>query len=183
MFLDIGIGILLSLAFGHVFEIGRSFHWLFFALAASLLPDIDAIFYLIKKLLSKRKIYNHRGFTHYPVVYVPIVAIIYSILGPSYAILFVFCIYSHLIHDSFWLGWGIVWFWPFSTVRFKFFPDRNGKISSQSLMTWSKQQDLEIFEKYNNPHWIRDFYLRPNVVSYTEYSVFIFSLILLFFFL
>jgi hypothetical protein len=180
MFLDIGIGILLSLFFGHIFGIGISWFWLFFAIVFVLFPDIDIIFYGIKKIFSKGNIYNHRSFTHYPIVYIPIALLIYFFLGPFYCTLFLCCICFHFIHDSFWLGWGIVWLWPFSTTRFKFFSDKDGKVSSQVLMIWTKQEESQVFQKYHNPHWIRDFYFRPNIVAYIEYSIFIFSLIMLY---
>ena len=43
-----------------------------------------------------------------------------------------------------------------------------------------EDEEEEIYKEYHNPHWIRDFYFRPNLVAYVEYSVFLFSLSILF---
>lgn len=180
MFLDIGAGILLSIFLGNYFNIQITLLWVLFGIVTVLLPDIDIFYYGIRKLLSKKTIYNHRSFTHYPIVYIPLILVTYYIFGLHVAMLFGFAIYFHLLHDTLWLGWGIIWFYPFSTRRFKFFPDRNGEISSKLLMTWTQKEESEIFKKYHNPNWIHDFYLRINIVSCVEYSVFSFSLILLY---
>lgn len=179
MFLDIGIGILLAVFTTNIFDAGLSFYWVIFAIVFSLLPDIDVITYGLRKCIVNKQMYNHRSLTHYPIIYLPITYSIYYFFGFNYSLLFFLCIYSHLIHDTFWLGWGISWLWPFSTKKFKLFPDRNGKISSQIVMLWDKEEEEELFTKYHNPNWIRDFYFRPNIVACVEYTVFIIAIIIL----
>lgn len=180
MFLDIGVGIFTALFIGHIFDVPVTWLFIVASVAISLLPDIDILYYGFRKLFSKKDIYNHRSFTHYPIIYIPIIIILYSTVGLPYSLLFTICVYSHLIHDSFWLGWGVVWFWPFSSVRYKFFPDKEGKISSQVVMKWDKNEDEELFKRYHNPNWIRDFYFRPSRVAYFEYLIFFSSLIVLY---
>lgn len=180
MFLDIGAGILLSILTGIIFHIDISTLWILYGVSFALLPDIDMISYWLKTKLFNRSVDDHRSFTHYPIIYIPFVLVSYFILGLPFSVLFSLCVYFHLIHDTFWLGWGISWFWPFTERKFKFFPDKHGKISSQFLLTWTRENETELFKKFHNPNWIRDFYFRPNIVSYVEYSVFLISLVCLY---
>ena len=179
MFLDIGVGLLATIFLGHIFAISLNWTLIYLSITFVLLPDIDIVYYSIRKLIGREHVYNHRALTHYPIIYIPVVALVYYFLGFFYSVLFAVSVYFHLIHDSFWLGWGIVWMWPFSTKRFKFFPDEGGKITSRVLMTWNEKDDPEMFTKFHNPHWIKDFYLRPNLVAYVEYSIFALSLVML----
>lgn len=179
MFLDIGAGILLSILVGTIFNIDISAFWIISGILFALLPDIDMVSYFIKTRILKKPVDDHRSFTHYPIVYLPLIIATYFIVGAPYSVLFALCVYFHFIHDTLWLGWGISWFWPITSRKFKFFPDKHGKISSQFLMTWTKEEEEKLFKKYHNPNWIRDFYFRPNIVAYVEYSVFVIALILL----
>lgn len=178
MFLDIGAGILLALTTAYYTHTDITITWIFFAVLFVLLPDADMVTYVIKKILQKRKTTNHRSWTHYPILYLPIVILLYFI-SPAYSLLFFLCIYFHFAHDTVWLGWGISWLWPFSDRKFKFFPDKNGVITSEVLITWPRKDEEEIFKKYHNPTWIHDFYCKPNIVAYTEYGVFIFAILTL----
>jgi hypothetical protein len=183
MFLDIGAGILFSILIGSIFDVHISSLWIFFGILSSLLPDIDMLMYFTNTKFLKKEVKDHRSFTHFPIVYLPIGIFVYALFGIPTATLFYVTVYFHLIHDTFWLGWGVVWFWPYSSRKFKFFPDKDGKISSQFLLTWTKDEEHYIIKKYHNPHWVRDFYLRPNIVAYVEYSVFLVSILIFFLYL
>jgi hypothetical protein len=178
MFLDIGAGILLSIFVGTIFNIDISPLWILLGVIFALLPDIDMVSYFIKTRVLKKSVNDHRSFTHYPIMYIPIIIATYFIFGAPYSLLLALCVYFHFIHDTFWLGWGISWFWPATSRKFKFFPDKHGEISSQVLMTWTKEEEAGLFEKYHNPNWIKDFYFRPNIVAYVEYSVFLVAMLL-----
>ena len=179
MFLDIGAGILLSIASAHFLDNEVTWLWIVVAIIFALLPDIDMIVYGAKKLITGKGADDHRSFTHYPIIYIPTATIIFLYINTNYGILFLLCVYFHLIHDTFWLGWGISWLWPFSDRKFKFFPDKDGKITRTPLLTWAKDEEQIIFKKYHNPTWIQDFYFRPNIIAYTEYGVFIVAIIVL----
>jgi hypothetical protein len=181
MFLDIGAGVLFSIFIARTLDISMSLLFPIMGALFVLLPDIDMLIYWYRTRVIKKPQDDHRSWTHYPVVYVPISILVYVTFGLFYGTLFTACIYFHLIHDTVWLGWGISWLWPISSRKFKCFPDKHGEISSQVLMTWTKDEEASIFTKYHNPDWVRNFYLRPNIVAYTEYSVFILSLITLYF--
>lgn len=181
MLLDIGVGILFSLLVGKLFAIDISASWVACGVLFALLPDIDIVPYAFKRYFNKKEAYNHRTFTHYPIVYLPLVYVVYVVFGLPYALLCACGVYFHLLHDTVWLGWGISWFWPFSTRKYKSFPDENGKISSVFMTSWSAEDEDRLFREGHNPHWVRDFYLRPNIVAYFEYTVFIVSIIALIF--
>lgn len=178
MFLDIGAGILLAIASAHSLHIEITTTWICAALFFVLLPDIDMIIYGVERIILNKKPKDHRSWTHYPILYLPATFLLY-LISPSYSLLFFLCIYFHALHDTVWLGWGMSWLWPFSDRKFKFFPDKDGVISSQVLLTWTKDEEPFIFKKYHNTTWVRDFYFRPNIVAYTEYGVFIIAIIAL----
>ncbi len=157
MFADIGIGIFLAL-FGHrVLDMSLTpalFGW---SIVCSLLPDIDMIIYLIPGL--KKVFKRHRGWTHYPLLYLPLIIGVYIIIGPAWAIIMALGIYIHLVHDLLWIGHGVKFWWPFSHTYYKFF----------SQEKYSKQGE----------HWITTFYFRLNTVTIIEYSIFILALVVL----
>lgn len=179
MFLDIGAGIILSFLVGTLLDVEISSMWILCGVAFALLPDIDMVWYAVQRFIQKKLVDDHRSFTHYPILYVPASFVVYYYFGFPYALLFSLCIFFHFIHDTLWLGWGISWFAPFSMRKWKMFPDRDGKISKQVVMTWTPEEEGEVFKRYHNKNWVRDFYFRPNIVAYVEYSVFIFSIVLL----
>jgi hypothetical protein len=181
MFLDIGAGILLSIFVGNLFGIDINAGWVLLSIVFALLPDIDMISYLLKTRILKMRVDDHRSFTHYPIAYIPLAIVIYFFMGVPVSVLFVFCVYFHFLHDTLWLGWGISWFWPITKRKYKMFPDQDGKITSRVLLSWKKEDEEEIFKKYKSPHWIRNFYFKPNIVAYVEYSIFIIGLICIYF--
>jgi len=168
MFLDIGGGILLSFLVTWLFGININVNIIFLSVLFTLFPDVDLIF---------RK---HRSITHYPIIYFLIIPFIFLLLGGFWTTLIFSGVMFHLLHDTFFLGWGIKWFWPFSNRSFKFFPDKNGKITSQILLSWDHKEEKEIRKEYGTKRWIKEFYLKPNIVSIIGYSVFVISLIFLF---
>jgi len=114
-------------------------------------------------------------------VYVPIAVLIFLIFGPSIGILYTVCILWHHIHDTFFLGWGVMWFWPFSKKKWKFFPDRNGSITSIPVISWLPDEEEKV-RKWSGGHddgWIKRYYLRQNLIAYIEYGGICVALIIL----
>ncbi len=157
MFGDIGIGILLAIGISHLFQVELTWITLFLSIIFSLLPDIDMLIFVFPFL---RKIFvDHRKISHYPILYIPIIIVIFYVWGLFWAMLCGLNILIHLIHDTLWIGHGITWLWPFSNKSYKFF-----------------SQDHKAADRM---HWIQAFYLRPTLVSITEYGIFIISVIVL----
>lgn len=178
MFLDIALAIFSAYGVSHLFDSQFSPLLVFLSLIFIFIPDIDVLWPSFSRRFLKRHVVNHRTFWHYPLVHVCIGIALATFSLPLGA-LYVVTTLLHFVHDTFFLGWGVVWFWPFKETRYKYFPDRYGKITSIPLVTWEKEEEVELVKKYNNKNWIRDFYLRPNIVAYIEYAALVSSLIFL----
>ena len=175
MLQDIGVGILLSILTSYLFNVALTPLLLSLCMIFALLPDIDLI-------LPRKLVRGHRGFIHYPFFYIIASVLVYFIFGSVWAFVFFVATIYHLLHDTLFLGWGIKWLWPISSKSFKFFPDKDGKVTSQVLLSWLPEQEAEIKIKYASPHWIRDFYFRSSIISLSEYSIFIISIVCLYFY-
>jgi hypothetical protein len=175
MFLDIGVGVLA----GIFFQTGTTFSWYFFvfALVSALLPDIDMLWYwYAKKYRTSKVLDNHRSITHYPVVYIPVVLVLYFYFGFHIAIVFSLLVLYHLVHDTFFIGWGVKWFWPVSQRSFKIFPDRNGKVTGKLMLSWLPNEEQKIKEWAGSSNWMKAFYMTPNVITYIEYPIFLIAI-------
>jgi len=172
--LDIAIGILLSLGAAEYFGVEATPWLVLLGIAAALLPDIDI---LTIPLLGK---WHHRTHTHFPLVYVPLAVLAYLALDPLYATILVLGVFAHLVHDTFGIGWGIAWLWPFSGRKYLFFPaDPGRKVDFGRMATWSPEEEPEVQEKYGDNDWIRHYYFRPNTLAYIEYGTLLVALIIL----
>ena len=173
--LDIGVGILAALGVAQLFGFEATPLFIAAGIVFALLPDIDV---LPAKLSGNLSI--HRTYTHYPIFYLVGFVLMWVLGFPEWATLLLVGGLLHLVHDTIGLGWGIRWFWPFSERKFRFFPDKDGKITSQFFMTWLPHEEAALIREHHNPHWVRDFYFRPNIVAYVEYGVLIISLLVLY---
>jgi len=185
MILDIAIGIIL----GAYFNISESINYylILLAIVFCLLPDTDIFYYLYKKYIKKLDVIYHRSWTHYPIIYILVYFIILyieNIFNIRYNIstLFLLSIVWHFIHDTLFIGWGVMWAWPFSKRKYKIFPDRNGKITSKLLLSWlpKEEKDIIAWSGGAQEHWIKHYYFRLNIVSILEYGTFIFAIILIY---
>jgi hypothetical protein len=180
--LDIATGIFIALGASEWIGVELSSTLLFIALISALLPDFDLLFDRIVAAdgFLGRVIGGHRGLLHAPAFYVLPSIIIYLAFGSLWASIFALGVFLHLLHDTFFLGWGIAWLWPFSHRRFKFFPDKDGRITSRPVLSWLPEEEASIRAEWGSRHWIRDFYLRPSIVSILEYGAFVISFVALF---
>lgn len=171
--LDIGVGILLSLGVAEYFGIEATPLLIAFGVACALLPDIDI---LTIPLLGK---WHHRTHTHFPIVYIPLALFAFIFLPPIYATLFTLGVYAHLIHDTFGIGWGIAWLWPFSKRKYLFFPPKDHYESPSHIATWLPEEEPALVSSRHRNNWVYHYYFRPNTLAYIEYGVLVASLIIL----
>lgn len=159
---------LLDITFG--LFIGKFFGIGILGVIFSLLPDIDFIF--------KSKVFSHRGVIHTPIFYILICIILTAEDIPSNIIIaFIIGTMFHLFHDLFVLGRGVMILYPFSKYRLKIFPD-NGKDGylKQKILWWNEEDTPKYAEHIgtenssglDNKHWIKIWYLRPNLFVVTE---------------
>jgi len=182
--LDIGAGILLAIWVSWFWQINLSLGLVLAGIVFALLPDADFFVELAKRGRVGGKIIGaHRELTHFPITYVPIVAIIYVLFGEQTATLFSLAVVFHLLHDGIGIGWGIKYLWPFSKKTYKFFSEKDGKISSRLVVSWEDEELKKTVARYGDPNWIKNIYLRPSFVSIIELLGFIASLAVLYFYL
>lgn len=171
------MGILLAHWIGNIYGVVVTPALILLGIAFALLPDID---FLLTKISAIRNIIGaHRSATHYPIIHAVLGVIAFFIFGKIIATLYVLCVFYHLIHDTFFLGWGIKWLWPVSHTSLSIFHDKNHQITC-SVLTWTREEDVQIKNEYANPDWVKDFYLRPNIISFMEYSVFLWGISVLY---
>jgi len=182
MFLDIGIGILLSIWTSWFFHTDLTFTLVLAGIAFALLPDIDFFVELIRHgSVGGKVIREHRELTHFPIIYIPIAIFVFAIFGAMWTLFFILALFAHFLHDSIGLGWGIKWFWPFSRKAYKFFSEENGKFSFHRLIvSWNSEELTKVVAGYGDPNWIRNIYFRLTPVAVIEFSFFIISLIILY---
>ena len=171
--LDIGVGILLALGVAEYFGVQASPWFVVLGIAVTLLPDIDII---TLPLLGK---WYHRTHTHFPIVWMPICALAFVAFDPMYAILLTLGIYAHLVHDTFGIGWGIAWLWPFSHRKYLLFPERGRQLPFNIVASWTPEEEAEFREAPRNAKWLELYYFRPNIVAYIEYGVLLAALAVL----
>lgn len=172
MFLDIAFGICASLGIGSFFFETVPYWYVILGVVFTLLPDIDGLVWILKPSVRQKWNKIHRTYTGYPLLYIPIGIIIFIVFGKVIGILFAVCILLHHIHDTFFLGWGVMWLWPFSKRKWKAFPDKDGYITKIPITSWLPEEE-ENFRKWSGGHddeWLKRYYLRPNLIAYIEYG-------------
>lgn len=156
MFFDIGVGIFISLFASSLFETPLTPTLLALGVASALLPDIDMLWFGINRLRGSRA-QDHRSFTHYPLLYIPVALLLYFLFGGLVALVVALGVLTHLIHDTIGLGWGIAWLAPFSYHKYRLWPVASG-----------------------DGRWIRTHYLRLGLVAYIEYGTLLVALTFLY---
>lgn len=177
MVIDVGAGILLALFVAHAFNFFATPSFILLGILCTLFPDIDTLLSAIPPV--RAVIGGHRSAVHHPFIYLLIAPVVWAVWGNAVGLLFALGVCYHLVHDTFFLGYGIKWLWPFSKKSLSMFHDKDGRITSDILI-WSPEDDARIESTYQSPHWIRDFYFRPSLISLTEYPVFILAIGLLY---
>jgi hypothetical protein len=182
MFLDIGVGILLSLKAAWLFQKELTPAIIAAGIVFALLPDMDFIFEFLKHgSVGGKVIREHRELLHFPITFIPVaIGVLYS-SGMFWGFLFSICILAHFLHDSIGVGWGIKWLWPFSKRSFKFFAKKDGSFSwKDPVVSWSSEELPQVVAIHGDPDWIKHIYLRPTPTSVIELLVFFAALLILY---
>lgn len=167
---DIGIGLIVSWLVCYVFGVEPTWVHVVFGILFALSPDIDAVF---QKLTCgsisahARNPHDHRSLVHYPLVFVPtgtvLVFAICSAAGFGLELVLIFAVGSflHFVHDSFGIGWGVKWLWPFSKKNYKFFVEKDNSPSKTFIQSWNPSELSEAVRLYGLPAEIwRPLYLK-----------------------
>ncbi len=198
---DIANGIFATLLAGLVTH-GEIAWWYFLiGIPFAMLPDLDAVPELLRRgkiAASSQYVYDHREGLHYPLLFL-IVGISVVWVSPFFGLLFLFATMLHFINDSYGVGWGVPLLWPFSSRRYKFV-DRKanrmkhmliadgdwGMLSTHErtvrpVVFWTEEELPGYIARWGMDNWIDRYYLHLNWTSGIEYSLFVFSMILLVF--
>lgn len=179
MLLDIALGIFGAIIFANLQKIELSLFLVLFGIISTLLVDIN-LFPFIQNYKMDKYHHQHREFLHYPLIFIPIGFVGIAIaLNLQLATLFAILSFLHFVHDSIGIGWGIQWLYPFSKTFYKFFSDEKNKLSKRFMISWTPEQQKIAVEQYGRNDWLKHYYLKPTVISITEYSIFIISLMAL----
>jgi hypothetical protein len=183
MFLDIGVGILLSIIVSWIFQTEPTVFLILSGALFSLLPDLDFLIELVKHgSVGGKVIREHRELLHYPLSYLPVTLIIFLFFGKIIASLFFFCVFCHFLHDSIGIGWGIKWFWPFSEKSYKFFSNERGVLNRRIIMSWDKKELEKIVAEHGDPDWIKNIYFKPSPIFIFEFLALLLAIVFLYFY-
>lgn len=181
MTLDIGLGILFSILVSKIFNVELTSQLILVGMGFSLLPDLDVFVELAKRgRIGGRVQGHHRELTHFPSTFLIVAILIYIYFGNIWAFLFSLTILAHFLHDSFGMGWGIQWLWPFSNRAYKFFSNKDGSFSKNLVVSWKPSELKETIKKYGDDHWLRNYYLKFHPLAIFEFLFLVFSLLVLY---
>ena len=185
MFLDIGMGIICAIFVSDYFGVRLTDIMLLAGIAFSLGPDADFLLHYIKHGISRHD-YKHRNGLHFPLLYVPIgTFLMYFLGGQAWATLFLMASLSHFIHDSIAIGWGIKWLYPFSKKNFIFlyhYSKKQRKGIRKLVLALDGNRLTEMIEEHWTDDWIRAIYYNWHPIAILEFSVFLSSFMLLYFY-
>lgn len=104
----------------------------------SIFPDIDMAYDLFRQLFTKGKYdvpaNHHAWFTHWPIVYAPLI-LIAIISAEPFFIIAASAIYFHLAMDTLYCNEGVMLLYPFSKKWYKYFSEQTQK---KKGLDWNK---------------------------------------------
>lgn len=183
MLLDIGLGIIASIITSEYLHVPLTGSLVLFGVIAALAPDADFLFHILQKKSIRHNAYSHRTILHLPLLFIPIGAVIIAFFfGTTWAFLFALASFLHFAHDSFGIGRGVEWLYPFTTDGYAFLY-LHSKTVRRGLWQWIFVFNKETTARFDTEHgdddWIKNIYLSWHPFSLLEYAGFLLSLILL----
>lgn len=161
MFMDVGLSLIYSVVVSHIFNVNLTMTVVLLSIAFGLLPDFDMSVEIFQDgaFRGKRDKF-HRKITHFPILYIPIVPVVFYKYGHFWGYLFTLNLISHFLHDTIGTGWGLKWLWPFSKRNFKIFSNPvHGHLDKKFLVSWDPKALKISMENYGDTEWFRNLYL------------------------
>ncbi|OGZ63218.1 MAG: hypothetical protein A3C58_01535 [Candidatus Staskawiczbacteria bacterium RIFCSPHIGHO2_02_FULL_34_10] len=185
MFLDVGLGIIAVLLVSTLHSATISWAFVGVGIIFALLPDLDFVVPCILKRSFKNEFLHHRERLHYPLLYIPIGALMLYFFSVSLAELFTIASLTHFIHDSIGVGWGVQWLYPFTKDHYSLFyiykPSfRKKKFPQKLFYIWKNDEIEKLDTEFGDPNWIRNIYFKWHPYAIIEMVVFVVAIIALF---
>lgn len=182
--LDIGIGIFAAIIVSKLFTVELNPLLVGLGIGFALLPDMDFLYALARNGHGDhRAISKHRDLVHYPLIYLPLGALLALPFGPEWSLLFLLASAGHFVHDSIGIGWGIPWLWPFTNKNYSFIykysPVYHRTNPRKFLYIWERERIDELIDEYGDPDWFRNIYVRLHPFFIAEILFFVVALIAL----
>mgnify|MGYP001571747211 CR=1 FL=1 len=181
--LDIGIGIFAAIIVSKLFGVELSPLFISAGVVLANLPDLDGVWTFLRNGNDFKAVSKHRELIHYPLIYLPVGALAALPFGPEWSVLFLMASVGHFLHDSIGIGWGIPWLWPFTNKNYSFIykyaPRWHTEHPRKLLYAWDRNRMDELVERYGDPHWFRNIYLRLHPFFVAELLFFAIALIAL----
>lgn len=129
----------------------------------------------------------HHKYSHYPLTWLA-AALVVGLISPMVGVAIGLAIIWHFFHDSFYLGWGVQWLWPFSKQYYKFFspqvPMKDKDTSWNFVAAWTQEERADIIRKYGDFEWLENLWAQWSTVAIFEnilaIGVFVLALFVLF---
>lgn len=186
MFLDIAVGILLSVFANWYFHLDLTPVLILICIFFTLSPNID----FLVSLLSKDRwqmVNRHRDLLHYPLFFLPIGLLLMSLFGKEWSILFLSGAFLHFAQDSVIFGWGVRWLWPFKKNHYVFLrgslPSEKPGLPFRFMYAWTPEEVEKIGAEYGDPNWIENLYFRPSLILMGELLSLVIALAILYIYL
>ncbi len=156
--LDIAFGILGAVIISRI--TGAVLGWPLIAASIifALLPDFNFLPDYIENRGGSKFSHEHRDLLHNPIPYLLIGFVLLSLWNVWIAVLFAALGLCHFLHDSVGIGWGVRWAYPFSKKYYKFFSDKDGRLSKNLVASWTPEEQKEAATKYGDPRWLSRYF-------------------------
>lgn len=175
--LDIGIGIFSAIIVSKLFGIELSPLLLGAGMVLANLPDIDGVYTFMRNGNDFKAVSRHRELIHYPLIYLPVGALLALPFGAEWSVLFLLASTGHFLHDSIGIGWGIPWLWPFTnnnySFLYKYMPRYHQHHPRKLLYVWERDRMDELIERYGDRNWFQNIYVKLHPFFLAEILFFI----------
>ena len=181
--LDIGIGIFSAIVVSKAFSVELTPLLVGVGAVLANLPDVDGVWTFLRNGNDFKAVSKHRELVHYPLIYLPVGALAALPFGAEWSVLFLLASAGHFLHDSIGIGWGIPWLWPFTNENYSFIykyaPRWHAEHPRRLLYAWDRGRMDELIERYGDPHWFQNIYLRLHPFFVVELAFFVIALAVL----
>lgn len=182
MLLDIGAALITLVLLSNYFGISITVFSVLLVICVFLLPDIDIFAeYLVHKQIGGKATGIHREYTHYPLLYIPFLGLIFVMFGSFWFLLLLFGVLFHFIHDSIGLGWGIKWLWPISKKSYKILhaPIDTKQDKAINLITsWNPIEHKRVIKTHGDDDWIKNYYFNLTSTLVIELGILILGILI-----